>query len=120
MIFKGRKHDPGHDYVERVYLYQGESVSFKVQDEVSSFGTRASGKLARTKIENLMDNRRMSIEFDVNGITLISSSFADEVFGMLFLEMGPIKFGNLCRFKNVDPTVQALIDRAIYQRMKQS
>ncbi len=39
---------------------------------------------------------------------------------MLFLELGPIKFGNLCKFKNVDPTVQALIDRAIYQRMKQA
>jgi hypothetical protein len=120
LIFKGRKHDPGHDYVERVYLYDGESVSFRVQNEIKSFGTRASGKLARTQIENLMDNRKRTIEFDFDGVSLISSSFADEVFGMLFLELGPIKFGNLCKFKNVDPTVQALIDRAIYQRMKQA
>ena len=76
--------------------------------------------MARTKIENLMDNKKCTIEFDFKGIHLISSSFADEVFGLLFAELGPIRFGNLCQFKNVDPTVQALIDRSIYQRMKQS
>jgi hypothetical protein len=51
-------------------------------------------------------------------VHLISSSFADEVFGKLFVALGPIKFGQLCKFKNVDPTVRTLMDRAISQRMK--
>jgi STAS-like domain of unknown function (DUF4325) len=65
-------------------------------------GTRAAGRLARTKIENLMDNGRVSIEFDFEDIFLISSSFADEVFGMLFKRLGPLHFGMPCKFKNVD------------------
>ena len=120
LIFKGRQHDPGNDYIERVYLISGESISFSVLNELDSFGTRVAGRLARTKIENLMDNKKRTIEFDFEGIHLISSSFADEVFGFIFAELGPIRFGNLCQFKNVDPTVQALIDRSIYQRMKQA
>ena len=120
LIFKGRQFDPGNDYIERVYLISGESISFSVRNELDSFGTRVAGRLARTKIENLMDNKKRTIEFDFEGIHLISSSFADEVFGFLFAELGPIRFGNLCQFKNVDPTVQALIDRSIYQRMKQA
>ena len=119
LVFKGRQHDPGNDYIERVYLNSGKSISFSVRNELNSFGTRVAGRLARTKIENLMDDRKRPIEFDFEGIHLISSSFADEVFGFLFAELGPIRFGNLCQFKNVDPTVQALIDRAIYQRMRQ-
>jgi STAS-like domain of unknown function (DUF4325) len=118
-VFRGRRHDPGNDYIERKYLHSGEAVLFKVKDELSSFGTRAAGRLARNKVENLMDNRWRAIEFDFEGILLISSSFADEVFGMLFGELGPIGFGSLCKFKNVDSTVQSLIDRAIYQRMRQ-
>jgi hypothetical protein len=120
LVFKGKRHDPGNDYIERRYLSTGDAIEFKVRDELSSFGTRSSGRLARTKIENLMDNKRRAVEFDFQGILLISSSFADEVFGMLFASLGPITFGNLCKFKNVDSTVQSLIDRAIYQRMRQS
>ena len=58
------------------------------------------------------------IEFLEGEVQLISSSFADEVFGKLFIGLGPIRFGQLCRFTNIDTTVQKLIDRAIEQRMK--
>ncbi|MGE3145013.1 MAG: STAS-like domain-containing protein [Pseudorhodoplanes sp.] len=66
-----------------------------------------------------MDRGTTPIEFDFSGVHLISSSFADEVFGKLFVDLGPIRFGQLCKFTRVDPTVQNLIDRAIAQRMRQ-
>lgn len=119
LIFKGRAHEPQHDYVDRLYQAAGNELEFNVSKELEAFGSREAGRLARTKIENLMDKGRVGITFDFDGIHLISSSFADEVFGRLFVELGPIRFGQLCRFKNVDSTVQTLIDRAISQRMKQ-
>jgi hypothetical protein len=64
-----------------------------------------------------MGNGRSAISFDFAEVPLISSSFADEVFGKLFSSLGPIRFGQLCRFKNIDGTCRALIDRAIMQRM---
>jgi anti-sigma regulatory factor (Ser/Thr protein kinase) len=120
LVFRGRAHDPSYDYVERAYKLEGEHVSFSVKNELRAFGSREAGQLARTKVENLMDRYRTPVEFDFSGIKLISSSFADEVFGKLFGELGPIRFGQLCRFKNVDSTVQGLIDRAISQRLRGS
>jgi len=117
LVFGGKAHDPAFDYIERIYHLSSDCVAFKVKEELNAFGSRGAGKHARTKIENLMDGGRMPIEFDFSDVRLISSSFADEVFGQLFLTLGPVRFGQLCRFKGVDTTVQALIDRAIMQRM---
>jgi hypothetical protein len=119
LIFRGRRHDPSGDYVERIYEGSADEIRFNVSAELSTFGSREAGKLARNKIENLMDRGRASIIFDFSDIHLISSSFADEVFGKMFVDLGPIKFGQLCRFENVDSTVQKLIDRAVTQRMRQ-
>lgn len=118
LVFKGKPHNPVYDYVERTYQIEGDDIDFKVAVELDAFGTRHAGQLARTKVENLMNNGGTSISFDFKDIHLISSSFADEVFGKLFASLGPIRFGQLCKFKNVDSTVQGLIDRAISQRMR--
>lgn len=118
LVFGGHAHDPAFDYVERYYEGDDDAISFVVGTELNSFGSREAGRLARTKIVNLMNGGRASVEFDFKGVRLISSSFADEVFGRLFVDLGPIRFSQLCRFKNVDPTVQGLIDRAIAQRMR--
>lgn len=118
LVFQGKPHSPKFDYIERLYEGDGDTLIFKVNDEINAFGTRESGRDARTKIENLMNHRTVAIEFDFEGVRLISSSFADEVFGKLFVDLGPLAFGRLCQFKNVDQTVRGLIDRAISQRMK--
>jgi anti-anti-sigma regulatory factor/anti-sigma regulatory factor (Ser/Thr protein kinase) len=119
LIFKGRPHDPGFDYMERFYQQNSDEVEFMVCRELDAFGSREAGKFARIKLENLMDRGRNVICLDFKNVHLISSSFADEVFGKLFVKLGPIGFGQICKFKNVDATVQKLIDRSIAQRMKQ-
>jgi hypothetical protein len=120
LVFKGKRHDPGYDYVERKYSHNGDIILFEMQKEFSSFGTRAAGRSARNKIENLMDNKKNTVEFDFFGIKLISSSFADEVFGFLCVDMGLAKYNALCKFKNIDQIVRGLIDRAIMQRIELS
>ena len=60
------------------------------------------------------------IIIDFHGVPIISSSFADEVFGKLFRELGPTNFMQVISFTNVTGTVQSLIDRAITQRMQVS
>jgi len=68
-------------------------------------------------IENLLrEHRPVIIDFD--GVGVVSSSFADEVFGRLFVEMGPRAFMIRIQMRNVDPTVEGLIDRAIMQRTR--
>jgi anti-sigma regulatory factor (Ser/Thr protein kinase) len=118
LVFKGKQHTPEGDYIDRMYQLSGEIIELKVAKEFESFGSRQAGKAARTKIENLMDRARRVVAFDFEGVHLISSSFADEVFGKLFVDLGAIRFTELCKFSNVDPTVRRLIDRAVAQRVR--
>jgi hypothetical protein len=57
------------------------------------------------------------IIIDLADIPLVSSSIADEAFGKLFLEVGPITFMQKIEFINVMDTVRHLIDKAISQRI---
>jgi hypothetical protein len=57
------------------------------------------------------------ISIDLEGIPIMSSSFADEVFGKLFLEAGPVAFMQKFEFVNVMETVQQLVNKAITQRV---
>lgn len=87
--------------------------------ESKSFGSRAGAKPVRTKLENIIEMcKGQQIVIDFSEVRLISSSFADEVFGMLFVSLGPMNFMKSIRFINTSDTVQGLIDRAISQRMR--
>ena len=59
-----------------------------------------------------------AVNVDFGGVPVISSSFADEAFGKLFLQLGPIQFMQRIRLVNTIDTVESLINRAIEQRMK--
>ncbi|MGA7808210.1 STAS-like domain-containing protein [Bradyrhizobium sp.] len=117
-VFRGRVHEPANDYIEAHYETQGEKLIFRVAQEIEGFGSREFGRRARQKIDNILVEKDIVIEFDFSDIPLISSSFADEVFGKLFVQLGALEFMRRCTFRAVDPTVKTLIDRAIALRMK--
>ncbi len=116
--FKGRSHDPPYDYIERKFENEEGDLIFSVKDEAQrDTGSRQGGKRIRGMLENLLREHRPVI-LDFDGVGVISSSFADEVFGRLFVEMGPRTFMTRIQMRNVDPTVEGLIDRAIMQRTR--
>lgn len=117
-VFKGRVHEPMHDYIDQHYQQLDDKIVFDVAKEVEGFGNREYGRRARLKIDNVLVDKRNAVTFDFSGVPLISSSFADEVFGKLIVELGVMEFMRRCSFQSVDPTVQRLIDKAIAQRMK--
>jgi anti-sigma regulatory factor (Ser/Thr protein kinase)/anti-anti-sigma regulatory factor len=114
--------DPAGDYIENRYEDDSDDVlHFVVRSEASSVGSRSSGRLARAKIENLMamyPNYPVNIDF--GDISVVSSSFADEFIGKLFVRTGALRFMNTIRLRNVSPTVRAVLDRAILQRAGQA
>ena len=116
--FKGRSHDPPYDYIERTFESEEGELIFNIKDEAQrDTGSRQGGKRIRGMLENLLRENR-PVVLDFNGVGVISSSFADEVFGRLFVEMGPRAFMSRIQMRNVDPTVEGLIDRAIMQRTR--
>lgn len=108
------------DYIELKYEQDNlRTIPFKVKEQALSFRSRPAGRPMRTKLANLVGScPGQTLLVDFENITVVSSSFADEVFGKLFVELGPMRFMQSIRLVNVSPTVQALIDRAITQRMQ--
>lgn len=121
LMFKGAIHNPGFDYIEKKYKDQdGDFFVFKMSEECTSFGSRESGVLARTLIENIIRSHPDTpIRIDFSGISIISSSFADEVFGRLFVSIGPMAFMSRVSFYGVGSPVRAILDRAISLRMSE-
>jgi hypothetical protein len=119
--FRGRIHDPAHDYIEQKYedLNVAE-FHFLVHKETAGFGSRDTGRVIRNKIMNLLrSDGSYILNIDFSNVSLISSSFADEAIAKVFLELGPINFMKRVKITSADSTIQALIDRAILQRSSQ-
>ncbi|MDT3467318.1 MULTISPECIES: STAS-like domain-containing protein [Stenotrophomonas maltophilia group] len=116
--FSGKSYKPV-DYIET--RYEGDSdniIRVDLAEEAQSFGSRIAGMPVHTKLYNLVKMcPEQPIEVDFIGVPLVSSSFADEVFGKLFVKLGPLEFMQKIRFKNVDHTVRMLVDKAISQRV---
>ncbi len=116
--FGGKKYQP-LDSVETKYeIYDDGRLYFLLSSESSSYGSRVAGKPVRNKLSNLLKmGGSQKVIIDMKGIPLISSSFADEAFGKLFLEYGAMTFMKKFEFINMMETVRHLIDKAIEQRM---
>jgi STAS-like domain of unknown function (DUF4325) len=110
---------PPIDMIETKYESGSDGgIVLILKNEADSFGSRNAGTPLRNKIKNLVGfSQDQKVAIDFTDIHLVSSSFADEVFGKLFKELGPLEFSTKLELKNVDPTVKLLIDKAIIQRM---
>ena len=116
--FKGKPETPLYDVIERRFEDQEGTLMITVKkDAARDIGSRSGGRRVRQLIENLLGEQN-SIVVDFEGVGVISSSFADEVFGRLFVTLGPRAFMTRVEMRNVGPTVEGLIDRAILQRTR--
>jgi anti-sigma regulatory factor (Ser/Thr protein kinase) len=115
-VFAGKAHTPAFDYIERKHE-ESEIPVVKAGDICKTFGSRLSGIEARTYLSNVINGSECGVlKVDFSGIHVISSSFADEVFGKLFVELGPMRFMRGVQIINADSVVVGLIDRAITLR----
>ena len=88
-----------------------------VRDFEEGLGTRRSAEQIRNRLTNLIRQGAPSLVLDFDGVSVVSSSFADEVLGKLALRMGLLNFMATFRLKNMSQTVQAIVERAIQQRL---
>lgn len=120
LAFRGAPHPI--DVVEALYESDDESaISLRLRDEQVGFGSRLAGRHTRTKCLNLLKAEpEKPLVLDWEGVPLISSSFADELVGKLFAELGPLVFSARVRNVSMRSVVHSLIDRAIMQRAGQT
>ncbi len=80
-----------------------------------------AGQQIRRKCLNLLDAEPdKPLILDWNEVPLVSSSFADELVGKLFAELGPLAFSARVRNMGMRRIVHGLIDKAIMQRAGQT
>jgi hypothetical protein len=103
--------------------YESESddaLMIIMSKETTGVGTRKAGAQLRTKIINLMDSKPgFPVYVDWEGIPVISSSFADEFMGKLYVEIGKEKFNTIVQNQNMETLIRQLLEKAISQRVAQ-
>ena len=112
-----RKFDPVDRFELKYEANTAEVIYFTLRNEAESLGSRLAGKKVRTKLQNMISCSQCRIEVDFSEVNLISSSFADEVFGKLFLQLGAVEFGQRITLSRAETTVKRLVDKAISQRV---
>lgn len=91
----------------------------KLSEESSGTGTRRAGERVRHLAMNILREGQMKVVFDFNGVNVISSSYADELFGKLVREIGFSQFLNCFQMINTTSLQRNVIDRSVQQRMAQ-
>lgn len=74
----------------------------KMSDFGTVLGTRVAGREAYQAIMDRTDALSDAAVFDFSGVTTITNSFADEVFGRMVEEMGMATLRSRTSFKNIN------------------
>ncbi|TWI06865.1 uncharacterized protein DUF4325 [Lysobacter ruishenii] len=112
-------HDPS-SYLEEKFEKSSGTLLLKLIECAPTFGNRITGEKIRTLILNLLSSSPgADLEIDFAGVKIVASSFADEVFGKLFLMMGPLECGSRVRYVNMNGTCKQIINKAITERLAQ-
>jgi len=109
-------HEPANVRVENLEDDHNNLV-FRLADKSSGTGTRQSGAAIRNEVINITKQTDSVILLDFSGVSVISSSFADEFIGKLAVDFGFIGFTQRFRLVGMNPTVQTIANRSVAQRL---
>jgi hypothetical protein len=96
------------------------NIIIDLHSKESGVGTRQTGEKIRNELVNIYKQTNQAITLNFNNISIISSSFADEVIGKLVKEFGFYAFNNIFKLKNMNTNVQSIVQRSVAQRMIES
>ena len=109
---------PTVGYFEMKYEDDFGNLDLRLKDYAPTFGNRPTGRKIRTMLENMLEsNPGQSINVDFDGVDMITSSFADELFGRLAIQLGIWQFGQRVRPRNVNALCFGIINNVIEQRI---
>jgi hypothetical protein len=106
--------------IESIYEDDNDDIIIvKIKDEAESYGSRMAGTPINQMIINFMKmHPAHKIHIDFTGITIISSSFADEICGKLCSNIGPDEYLKKIRISNATQLIESIINKVIDQRLR--
>jgi hypothetical protein len=111
-------HTPVPLWLENRMTKEGEYL-ITLSKESEGTGTRRAGERMRRLAINTLKEGKSKVVFDLEGVSIVSSSYADELFGKLVAELGFSFFINSFSLINVSTINSQVIDRSVQQRMAQ-
>ena len=97
---------------------KGEFV-FDVGQESNGTGIRKSAERTRNIIINALKEQYSTIVLDFKNVSMLSSSFADELIGKLIAQLGFSRFMQYIVVQNLNEFNSAIVNRSVGQRMAQ-
>jgi hypothetical protein len=97
-----------------------DRIVYRIIDQASGTGTRQSGERIRNEILNIYKSAKKPVILDFEGIGIIASSFADEFIGKLVQDLGLFQFQAAFPMKNMNGTIQAIVQRSLSQRLSEN
>ena len=95
-------------------------ITINVLKMSNGTGTRKSAEKLRNLTLNIVKNDKKIVMLDFSDVNIVSSSFADELIGKIIKEIGFLAFNQAYRIINVKPSIAAIINRSVEQRMAQN
>lgn len=111
-------YSPTNMFLESLESDDGEHV-ISIRNQAGGSGSRKAARELKTLIVNVLNDGAPHVVLDFEGQAVVSSSFADEVIGKMFAEMGFNVFNRRIKLVNMNATVSSLVDRAIALRLSQ-
>lgn len=111
-------YSPSNMFLESLESDDGEHV-ISIRNQAGGSGSRKAARELKTLIVNVLTDGVPHVVLDFEGQAVVSSSFADEVIGKMFAEMGFNVFNRRIKLVNMNSTVSSLVDRAIALRLSQ-
>jgi hypothetical protein len=97
-----------------------DRIIYKITEQSSGTGTRQSGERIRNEIMNIYKSAKKPVILDFEGVGIIASSFADELIGKLVQELGLFQFQAAFPMKNMNSTIQSIVQRSLSQRLSEN
>jgi hypothetical protein len=119
LVFEGKKYEIAFDYLDKKFSSDDDDKHhLKVFDYRIDTITRIGGKRFRVLVENLLnDGTDQPVEVSFSGMSVISSSFADEVFAKIAQDYGEQFFRERLLISNANETIRGIIAREIEMRV---
>ena len=106
--------------IEDMKQENGDELVYKVAQNAKDLGTRPAGKAVRLDVLNTIIRTKQPITLDFSEIEIVGSSFIDEFIGVMYIELGSVRFNQLINIVNMNKDVVHLSNRAIAMRIKQA
>lgn len=116
LVFNGSIYTPITLRIENMEDIDG-NIYINIRKESNGTGTRQAASQIKNKIFNILKEEPKIIILDFTGISVISSSYADELLAKLFSSLGLFQFNRVIKMIGLTDEQQLILQKSVIQRI---